>query len=233
MKYIVILVIILAILLTWKYMRPSVDLSLNNETEDFNITLVSYKEKRSLQETFTSLKLYYEQHYPEISETLNPPATDKELDDLEEIIGIKLPNDFRQLYKIANGQKNSDQSFFQEGYEFLSIKGIVYQWEILKGLYDSEEMFREVDNNKGVILEAWWRPEWIPFGYMISGDLYCLDLSPGDKGVHGQIIEFIHDDSIRYHMGESIVDYLGELESGLKLGQYFMHKEYEVITSEE
>lgn len=232
MKYILISLIILAIFLTWKYKRSSVDLRQNNESEAFNLTFVSYKEKRSLQETFTSLKLYYERHHPEISETLNPPATDKELDDLESIIGIKLPNDFRQLYKIANGQKNGIESFLQDGYEFLSIKGIINQWEIQKGLYDSEAFFREIDNKSGVILDTWWQPEWIPFGYMMSGDLYCLDLSPGDKGSHGQIIQFIHDDSIRYHLGESIVDYLGELESGLQSGKYSMHKEYGVITSE-
>jgi cell wall assembly regulator SMI1 len=76
-----------------------------------------------------------------------------------------------------------------------------------------------------------WHPKWVPFAYMISGDHYCIDLHPAETGRVGQIIEFIHDDIPRRHLGYSIKDFLGEYETGLRNNKYFMHEEWGIIVS--
>ncbi|MDC3250265.1 SMI1/KNR4 family protein, partial [bacterium] len=73
----------------------------------------------------------------------------------------------------------------------------------------------------------------IPIGDAGNGDLICIDLSPGNKGKYGQIILFIHDNVPRYHLGNSITDYLGELDIGLLSGKYFLEQDYGFVVSEE
>lgn len=233
MKYIIVLIIFLVALFSLKVKRSSSEK--NNEVDDINeqVKFQSYKEKRTLQETFESLKLFYNNKYPEISGTLNTGASKEEIKELEEALKRTLPAEFKQLYLIANGQRNEDKPFFQNGYEFLNTKGIIYHWNVLNKIYNSETHFQEIESNSGAILETWWQPEWIPFAEMMNGDLYCIDLKSGESGRVGQIIEFIHDDYIRNHLGESLNDFLGELDFGLRSGSYFMNKEYGIITSKD
>ncbi|WP_196161784.1 SMI1/KNR4 family protein [Reinekea sp. G2M2-21] len=198
-----------------------------------DIEINTYEESRDIADTFGSIVSYYSEHYPEISASLNGPATETEISDLEALIGKELPSDFKALYRLANGQQDKNQPFFQNGYDFMPISAIRVNYEMMLDLYNSNSQFREVYGNSGAITDVWWKPDWIPFGYMISGDHYCIDMSPGPTGTEGQVIEFIHDDSIRYHKGLSINDFLGDLDIGLRSGKYFKHPEYEIITDEQ
>lgn len=203
-----------------------------NMSMDKNTEVTTYTESRDLEVAFESLHAYYKINHPQIVSTLRKPAKNEDLAILESVIGQEVPLDFKRLYKLANGQEGTNNPFFQNGYEFMSIAEIIDTWKMMKGLYDGEPDFRIVEDDSGIILDTWWQPGWIPFGYMTSGDHFCVDLSPGKGGVKGQIIEFIHDDSERYHLGRSLTDFIGELDAGLKSGKYFMHSEYEIISSE-
>jgi cell wall assembly regulator SMI1 len=197
---------------------------------DANHPSMNYQESREFEEVVSALISYHEQHFPEIAQSLNKPATDEELDELERVIQAKLPEEFRALYKVANGQQSTNRPLFHRGYEFMPIAYVIDTWKMMKELYDSEPLFREeAENSQGAVRDLWWHPRWIPFGYMISGDHYCLDLYPSESGMEGQIIEFIHDDIPRRHLGWSINDFLGEYELGLREGRYFMHEEWSVI----
>lgn len=195
-------------------------------------TLNFYSETRPVSETFKSLISYYREHHPEIETTLRQPASDDKISETENVLNCEFPADFKAVYKIADGQTEQNIPLFQNGYEFMSLKYVCEQWTLLKNLYDSVSSNQTIYNDKNEILDTWWHPMWIPFGYTQWGNLMCLDLNPGKKGVKGQIIEFIHDDSPRYYFGSNINDFIGELDTGLKSGKYFMHPENEVITNE-
>src|SRR5687768_7352758 len=44
-------------------------------------------------------------HLPEVAASLNPGASDEQLDHLATVIGVPLPDDYRALYRWHDGQK--------------------------------------------------------------------------------------------------------------------------------
>jgi len=87
--------------------------------------MTTYQESRAIEKVVADLIAYFDQEFPKIAESLNPPATDDQLGELEKVIGAKLPADFRTLYKIANGQEPVNEPFFHNGFEFMSIEHII------------------------------------------------------------------------------------------------------------
>ena len=196
------------------------------------MNIIDFNETRTTEQVFKSLLQLHEENFPAIAQSLNPPATEKEIERLEKLIGEQLPNEFHELYRLANGQQAVNQPFFHNGYEFMSISDIEANWKMMKELYDSQSGFREEGQAQGPIRDLWWHPKWIPFAFMISGDHYCIDLTPSKHGKSGQIIEFIHDDTYRNHLGFSLTDFLGEYDSGLRSQKYYMHPEWKIIVSD-
>ncbi len=191
----------------------------------WHFTVATYEEPRPLDQTFADLLAFLKEHHPDLAADLNPPATDAQLDALEALTGQRLPDDFRQLYKLANGQKTAEIAFFPNGYDFISLERVSQTWSMLKEINDEEGSWAG-PASQGAVKDRWWHPSWIPFAYMISGDHYCMDLDPAPGGQVGQVIEFIHDDTWRAHLGRSINDYLGEFEKGLRDGTYVLHPEW-------
>ena len=62
-------------------------------------------------------------------------GADAQLDELEAFIGAKLPDEFRDFYKVHNGQ-DADVVGLIVAEEILSIDRIKEQWGIWKELYD-------------------------------------------------------------------------------------------------
>lgn len=185
-----------------------------------NLTLSEYRETRSIDDTLASLLAFYQAHHPGAVESLNPPATAAQLDQLEAVIGQPLPADFRALYELANGQdSDTDAPLFPEGFTLLSIDEIIAQWQ-LSGAVATEEALDEAYSTAGVVAEAWWIAGWIPFAGHIRGDSLCIDLAPGKRGVRGQVIDWWHDDASRPQLANSLNDYLGELDTELRRGRY-------------
>ncbi len=193
--------------------------------------VVTYSETREIKGVFDALLEFYKQNHPTILESLNPPATDQDLDHLEALVGAKLPGDFRALYKMANGQQNVNQPFFLQGYEFMSLRQIENTWQTMKETYDAHPDFQNEEEPQGPVRTLWWHPMWIPFADVESGDYYCLDLLPAASGKFGQVMQFAYDAILRKHLGFSITDFLGEYEAGLNSGKYFMHPQWNVIVS--
>jgi cell wall assembly regulator SMI1 len=191
--------------------------------------IVTYNETREIKGVFEALVEYYKQNNPRIIESLNPPATDQDLERLEALVSAKLPDDFRALYKMANGQQNVNEPFFLYGYEFMSLRQIENTWQIMKETYDTHPDFQNEEEAQGPVRTLWWHPMWIPFADVESGDYYCLDLLPAASGKFGQIIQFTYDDIVRKHLGFSVTDFLGEYETGLNSGKYFMHPQWNII----
>lgn len=182
-------------------------------------------ESEDIRQCFESIVNFCQFNYPKIAYSLRPPASDAELDELEELVGVELPGQFRQLYKLANGQ-TEDCALFPDGYELMPISTIQSTWKMLKNMYDSHyEMSLERDED-GPVRSIWWHPRWIPFAFQVSGDHYCLDMYPSSEGHVGQVIEFIHDDEPRPILGRSVGDFLRQFEQGIRSGEYLMHPEW-------
>lgn len=130
--------------------------------------------------------------HPELDGALNPPATNKDIYLLEKTIGIALPEEFLSVLRIANGQDEKFPGVFND-HIFLATEEIISVWKVWKGLLDDNDFIDMKSIPNDGIKNEWWSLRWVPFTSNGSGDSFCLDLSPADSGIVGQIIFVWHD----------------------------------------
>lgn len=160
------------------------------------------------------------------------------LEELEALIGAKLPQDFYDIYSIHNGTDTADGSYnglvlFDE--EWLSIPQIIGEVKIWLDLLD-DFVDESADPSPGV-KQRWWNPKWVPITASGSGDSYCIDLDPDldNNGTYGQIIRMWHDDSPRNIVATSLLSfierYLQRLDNGhatydIDMGGFYTNDDY-------
>jgi len=111
--------------------------------------------------------------YPEASVrheadfSLNKGAGEADFAELEKELSYALPEDFKGLYRIADGE--AGQEVVLAGEEWLSVRRIIEEYRIWKQLYE-EGLFAEDDGtpfgcepkDAGIKPDLWWNPKWIP-----------------------------------------------------------------------
>src|SRR6266540_683725 len=120
-------------------------------------------------------------HVPETAKTLAPPASEREVKELEDFVGLGLPESFKRSLRVHNGQRDPTRchSFCEEGI-FLNTTEIAETWKTLSEL---DEGFRQQypgwDSHE---FGDWWNRNWIPFTQSDCGSL-CINLDPrlGDR----------------------------------------------------
>jgi len=172
---------------------------------------------------------------PEILKDLNNGVTESDIEKLEKTIGTKLPNDFKDFYKLHNGQNNS--AGLIESEELLSFDRIIDEWSVWKGLLDKKSFEKsgvpfESDADEG-IKNIWWNKFWIPFTYDGSGNHYCIDLDPDKGGKVGQVIRMWHDDSERTLIADSFKEFISGYADDLSNGLMVYSEEYNGIVYDE
>ncbi|MGQ7889177.1 SMI1/KNR4 family protein [Paenibacillus sp. WC2504] len=156
------------------------------------------------------LENWLKDHAPEILDDLNPGASESEILALETNLGFKLPDDLKESLSIYNGQSGKSK-WLVAGWELLSTKRILEEWEVWKDLYDSESFIDYDVEPQGGIANVWWQPAWIPLTYNGCGDHHCLDLAPANRGKNGQIISMWHDSDERKVLAEGFKQWFGYL----------------------
>lgn len=139
--------------------------------------------------------------------SLLPGTTNEAIAELEERFSLRLPDDFRTLYRWRNGQPAKEFASFQDNRMFASLNDISKTKDMLDGMigYDFED-------------PKWWRRSWVPFLANGGGDHLCIDLAAEDGGNPGQLIAFWHDDGDRDIEHPSLVDWLRDLVLSMEGG---------------
>jgi cell wall assembly regulator SMI1 len=119
---------------------------------------------------------------PDYYAQLQQGAEDRTLDLFEHRFELRLPREFRSLYKWRNGQRADCYACLLCNYMFSSLERITEAKGMLDGMIGKD--FEEPE---------WWRRSWVPFLDNGNGDHLCLDLAAEDGGEPGQIIIFWHD----------------------------------------
>lgn len=162
-----------------------------------------------MKQQWERLEAWLKANNPALLADLNPPATDAEIRELEQKLGVTLPADFVECLKVHNGQKGGADWLFS-GLEFLSSRRILDEWAIWKDLLDGGD-FDGAEAEPGAgIKPVWWSPKWIPFTYNGAGDHLCLDLDPSSQGRSGQVITLWHDDGARKKKADSLAQWFAE-----------------------
>jgi len=167
---------------------------------------------------------------------LFPPATEAQIVEVEEVIGYRLPEDLRELYKIANGQwnmyddKNSAIESLDRGqrwaplfgnYDFMPLQKALHQYEIYLDIYSSSNefntKFNQANPDKAIEPDVWEVREsdavdpagWNPNWFTFAGseaNSYSVDLSPPRGGAPGQVVLHGADEYVLQVVGHSITD---------------------------
>lgn len=182
-------------------------------------------DSQHMDEIFNKFKAWLKSNYEEGLNDLNPPATDSDIQELEQALGFSLPKDLAHCLRIHNGQGSCAGGLF-DGAEFLSCSRILDEWHVWKGLAEDgffEDNQAEPDTG---IKEDWWNSKWIPFTYNGTGDHYCVDVDPGQFGSVGQVISMWHDSAERWLLADSFYDWFNDYVEALIAGDYAYSAEY-------
>ncbi len=167
----------------------------------------------SVSRSWFRIRRRIDEDIPPLRGSLNKGATLKEIHDFEKAIGQKLPEDVKHSYRIYNGERDIPHSyglFLGDSYE--SLKAVLEAWQMWAEIAaDDLEDLNEVCTSypEGAIQCKYARKEWIPImGMRGTSDHIGIDLAPGPKGCHGQVIIFGRDEEIHCVVGLNWADFL-------------------------
>ncbi|MEH2230815.1 MAG: SMI1/KNR4 family protein [Nostoc sp.] len=180
-----------------------------------------------MQEIWTRIEFWLKTNTPQVLDTLNPGASESQIEAVEEALLIQFPDDVKSSYRIHNGQSGYNYGLIN-GREFLSLERIQKEWQVWKELLDAGNFDGcESQPEPGIgICTDWWSALWIPLTYDGDGNHDCVDLAPAKGGKVGQIIQMWHDNDIRELVASSFQNWLEEYATGLESGQYVFSHEY-------
>lgn len=145
-----------------------------------------------------------EQYMPDAKEAFGLPVNEDLLNELEQKFENKLPEEFLEFYKMADGEKNIIGSIL--GFTLMPI-------ETMKQEYDyflhSEIMIEAYQKEK--IREGKYNAMWLPIAGDGGGSCLIMDMAPGVDGVFGQIITLDIERNKAYVIAQSFKELLLEV----------------------
>lgn len=175
----------------------------------------------SIAETLAQIDRWYAEHVPAIHATLRAGATEGELDAVERHIGMKLPQDFRELYKWHDGQNWENGYIF--GLEFIPLARVKSEWDVWKSLeseFGDDKVDKHFSHPAGAITENYINTGWLAFLVDGGGNSVGIDLNPDIRGRKGQVINFGRDENHKYVLANSVAEFLREYWKRLEEGRY-------------
>ncbi|WP_314044165.1 SMI1/KNR4 family protein [Kingella denitrificans] len=183
---------------------------------------------------------HLKQRFPEataefnLDYTLNAGAAEADFDRLEAVLGYALPEEFKELYRVADGESGTAGVLADE--EWLSIERIIEEYGVWKTLLD-DGMFADDDGTSydcepedaAIKGDLWWNPKWIPLTADGSGNNKMIDMDPTEHGTAGQIIQMWHDDPARSKEADSLRGFLTQYAQDLEDGKYVLDTEYGLV----
>ncbi len=127
---------------------------------------------------------------PKANFGLNPGASADQISRFEAAVGHPLTAEFRDLYQLANGQREDGMSLFRpEEFRLLSLEESYQLCAAYRGMAGKDpDVFLESDFNQGEVKDInRWNTAWIPVARE-GGRYLCLDFDPTSKGRPGQLI---------------------------------------------
>jgi cell wall assembly regulator SMI1 len=176
-----------------------------------------------MKEIWNKIETWLSKNAANVLLSLADGATDEEIARAEEIMEIKFTEDFKASYRIHNGQKGNANTGFINGWDFLSLIGIVSEWQDWVDMGEFNEPFSKPE--KG-IKNDWFNNKWLPLTSNGNSDHHCLDLDPDQDGKYGQIIMLWHDDPLRSLQADNFTEFLSNFADDLENGGYLVDEKY-------
>lgn len=195
-----------------------------------------------LKSSWNRIVAWLQANAPDVLKQHQKGATSKDLAEIENQLAIKLPDDVKQFYTIVNGADPDKEctgifpsvdDFDEMAYAPMPLSQVQREWSMQRELLDGGDFDdcepEEVD--QGIRNEA-WNLGWIPFAGNGGGDLYCIDMAPGEGGNVGQIISHSHETFTHLRLADSLAAYLEDLAEYFEDGKLEISDDYGVIIPE-
>lgn len=165
---------------------------------------------------FERLESWLAAHAPQIYTGLTPGTSEDDLNDLETLIGRKLPADYRALYRRhddwGRALRLSHCSLMEVRQEWLV-------WESLAHEDFATTPEGHASHPAGAITPRYINLGWIPFLKDWGGNSVGVDLAPDKAGTWGQVITFGRDERDKYVLADSLQVFLAEYVARLEAGR--------------
>ena len=165
------------------------------------------------------IEAWLKQNAPEMFADLEPGASEVAIKKAERALGVELPKDVAESYRVHNGMRGSMGPLI-DGWSLMSLDWIVQDWKTLKKLSD-DGTFEGMEGKADVHIKPdWWNPRWIPVASNSSGDFVCVDMDPPRAGHRGQVISFYHAEPRRELLAKDFKSWMNQFAKDLKAGKY-------------
>lgn len=144
---------------------------------------------------------------------LNQGVDITEIDKIESVIGTSLPQEFKNLYMLYNGEIEEKIFGVMAGMRWMDTSSILEEIEEIKELYIKID-----DDNLALIKGGKFIKEWVPFAEDFQGRYLALDLNPNVRGSYGQVIVINTHMNKAFVMAESFDDFLDMIVEKLEIG---------------
>ena len=174
------------------------------------------QQMQQMQEIWARIETVLGRIAPRVLAALPPGATEEEIEAVEAVMGVELPEDVRDSYRCHDG-----------------LPGVLIGWHA--ALYSLGEMVddwreRAVDagdppwderEEDGVIRrDISWSAGWIPFIGIGNGDVICIDLDPPTPERRGQVIDWSHEGWRARYETAGLREFLEDFATDLEADRY-------------
>ena len=155
--------------------------------------------------------------------SLNEGVEDAEFDKLEQIIGKSIPSDFKELYRIYNGNNDEENmgNFFY-GMVFNTIDELISEFNFKTNQKKCIEIIPLNYFDHQIDGSDFYNLNWIQIGNDYSRSSLLVDLAPSDTGTYGQVIFLEGTDNIGILVAKSIEELVSNFASDLEKGLYYL-----------
>ena len=178
----------------------------------------------SIQTSWDKITRWFDANPPAIPDDaleLFGGATAREIKEAEQAMGMSLPEDVRESYRLHNGNREC-QGLFIWGGGLFSLERMVEAWRTCAE-YVRSGAFPGVENlpdPTGPVKKSWWNIKWIPI-IDRGADYHVLDMDPAEGGHVGQVVQFFHETGADRVDAPSWQAYLSGYADGLEQGMYW------------
>ena len=160
-------------------------------------------------------------HAPRIlHESLNPPATEADLDALETALGRPLPADYRALYRWHNGLSDEADNWgsLWYGLNLLPLAEVMDAYH-----YQTSQTRRTspLQHAPATIRpDALQNPYWLRLGFDGAHGWLLVDLDPAPAGTYGQVLYLAEMQETAFPVAGSVAELAATFAQDLAQGHY-------------
>lgn len=172
------------------------------------------------------IEAWFANHAPDMLEEFRPPASNRNINHLEDTIGIRLPAELESSYKIHDG--SWALRMFPRG-NLMGVQAIEQEWLKWREVSDSGVFADWGAEPEGPIKPVHWSLRWLPLTDCGSGNHFCADLDPAPGGHVGQIIWFDRVDGPVRVVASGFAEWLALYATDLEAGRYVFVPPFEIV----